>query len=331
MTRTRVANFAVAHTTQAGRMRSVRFMFPCSGSAALTWRPDETMYRSSPQAIDWATSMPVGRSPSGLPPTRPGPEMTIPAMAAATPRTVHVEHCMGTVFTIDIRDSGAWDSAVRDVVSWLHRVDAIFSTFRADSDISRIRRGELHVADADPHVGSVLDLCAQVQTATDGYFTAMPHGQLDPTGLVKGWAIERADLLLREHDSTNHAVNGGGDMQLAGEGAPGRPWTVGIADPNDPARVAATVTGRELAVATSGTAERGRHIIDPFTGRAADRLASVTVAGPSLTRADAYATAAFVMGQDALAWIEQLADYEALLIDVDGAIQTSSTWHRHVG
>jgi thiamine biosynthesis lipoprotein len=235
---------------------------------------------------------------------------------------------MGTVFTIDIRDPGDWTDPVRDVVTWLHRVDAIFSTYRTDSDISRIRRGELPVGDADPHVSTVLDLCAQVQTDTDGYFTAMPHGQLDPTGLVKGWAIEQADLLLREAGSGNHAVNGGGDMQLTGEAAPGRPWTVGITDPTNPARVSATATGRNFAVATSGTAERGSHIINPFTGRAADRLASVTAAGPSLTLADAYATAAFVMGQDALAWMEHQQGYETLLIGVDATIRTSWKWHR---
>ncbi len=123
--------------------------------------------------------------------------MSLVATSGGAPRMVHVEHCMGTVFTIDIRDPGDWTAAVRTVVDWLHRVDAIFSTYRPDSDISRIRRGELPVADADPQVGTVLDLCAQAQTDTDGYFTAMPRGQLDPTGVVKGWAIEHAAALLR--------------------------------------------------------------------------------------------------------------------------------------
>jgi thiamine biosynthesis lipoprotein len=99
---------------------------------------------------------------------------------------------MGTVFSIDIRDPGEWAGAIAEAVYWLHRVDAVFSTYRSDSDISRIRRGELRVADADPEVGRVLELCARAQLATGGAFTAMPGGRLDPTGLVKGWAIERA-------------------------------------------------------------------------------------------------------------------------------------------
>jgi thiamine biosynthesis lipoprotein len=233
---------------------------------------------------------------------------------------------MGTAFTIDIRDAGRWDDAIVEVISWLHRVDAVFSTYRSDSDISRIRRGELRVIDADPEVGTVLELCAKVQTSTGGYFTATPNGRLDPTGLVKGWAIERASELLRQHGSANHAVNGGGDLQLAGEAAFGHPWRVGIADPRNRSRIMTVVTGRDFAVATSGTSERGAHLLDPFTGRAATSLASATVAGPSLTYADAYATAAFVMGPEALRWVQTLEAYETLLVTEDGALRSSSGW-----
>lgn len=251
---------------------------------------------------------------------------SITATGAATPRTVHVEHCMGTAFTIDIRDPGSWDAAVAEVVDWLHQVDAVFSTYRADSDISRVQRGELKVADADPEVDAVLALCARAATATGGAFTAMPRGRLDPTGLVKGWAVERASRLLEARGAVNHAVNGGGDLQLAGVAAPGRPWVVGISDPRDRSRILSTVTGRDFAVATSGTAERGSHILDPFTARPAVALASATVVGDRLSLADAYATAAFVLGQQAIRWIEDVDGYAALLIDTDGTISTSRDW-----
>jgi len=133
-------------------------------------------------------------------------------------------------------------------------------------------------------------------------------------------------MLLRRHGSANHAVNGGGDVQLAGEAAPGRPWTVGIVDPNDRTRVLTTVEGRDFAVASSGAAERGAHIRDPFTGRPATGPAGTTAVGPSLTRADAYATAAFVMGRDAVRWITGVPGYAALLVDPDGATLTSRGW-----
>lgn len=252
--------------------------------------------------------------------------MTAALTSAQPPRTVHVEHCMGTAFTIDIRDPGSWDVAVADAVAWLHRVDAVFSTYRADSDISPIQRGELRVAEADPEVGAVLELCAQAATATGGAFTARPQGRLDPTGLVKGWAVERASRLLCEHGAANHGVNGGGDLQLAGEAAPGRPWVVGISDPRNRSRILSTVTGRDFAVATSGIAERGSHIRDPFTGRPAAALAGATVVGDRLAFADAYATAAFVLGPQAIRWINDVDGYAALLIDRDGAMSTSRDW-----
>jgi thiamine biosynthesis lipoprotein len=253
-----------------------------------------------------------------------------------TRRTLHVEHCMGTVFTIDIRDVGVWDDAIGEIVAWLHHVDAVFSTYKPDSDISRIRRQELEIDDADPDVAAVLDLCGVVEEETAGYFTAFggagldPSG-LDPTGMVKGWAIERASQLLRARGSHNHAVNGGGDIQLAGEAAPGRLWAVGISDPFDGTRLLTTVTGRDFAIATSGVAERGAHIVNPHTCGPADQLASVTVIGASLTRVDAYATAAFAMGPDAYHWIEALPGHNALLVFPDRTAAPTTGFHHPAG
>jgi len=235
---------------------------------------------------------------------------------------------MGTVFSIEIRDPGDWTKAIDDVVRWLHFVDATFSTYRADSAISRIDRGELRVADANPYVAEVLDLCARMQHVTGGYFTSVVGGRLDPSGLVKGWSIERASMLLREHGSTNHAVNGGGDMQLAGESSPGQPWTVGIADPHDRSRVLSTVSGRDMAVATSGVTERGAHIVEPFTGRAATDLGAVSVVGTSLTGVDAYATAATAMGSGALVWLESVHGIEGLVVGSDGTVARTAGWGR---
>jgi thiamine biosynthesis lipoprotein len=241
--------------------------------------------------------------------------------------TVHTEPCMGTSFTIDVRDPGDWGDAIADAVAWLHRVDELFSTYREDSRISRIRRGELRVDQADPDVREVLGLCAQVEAETGGWFSARWDGRLDPTGLVKGWAIERASDLLRARGSRNHGVNGGGDMQLAGEHARAEPWRVGISDPRDPARLLTIVEGRDFALATSGTAERGRHIVDPHADAASDTLAAVTVLGRSLTRVDAYATAAFAMGDRALAWLEARPGTEGLVVAADGTIAATTGFY----
>ncbi|MET7857710.1 FAD:protein FMN transferase [Streptomyces sp. NPDC005318] len=238
----------------------------------------------------------------------------------------HVEEVMGTVFSFDIR--GGRPSGVREAldaaVAELHRVDEVFSTYREGSQVSRLARGELTTADCDPEVGAVLALCGEAEQLSGGWFSARYAGSVDPTGLVKGWATERAARRIAGAGVDGVSVNGGGDAQLYGAPGPDRPWRIGVADPLRPGALAAIVSGAgEVAVASSGTAERGRHIVDPHTGLAAEAdLAAVTVVAPSLTWADTWATAAFAMGSErALPWLESLDGTEALLILEDGAVR----------
>ena len=231
---------------------------------------------------------------------------------------------MGTVFSFDLRPPHVPAAVLEDVVAWLHRMDATFSPYRHDSDISRLGRGDISLAECAPEVGEILGRCDRLREATAGCFSAYASGTLDPSGVVKGWAVERAAVMLRRAGSRNHSVNGGGDLRLDGGPAPGRPWRIGIADPLRPGAVGTVIAGRDLAVATSGTAERGAHILDPRTGLPAEGLASVTVVGPSLTTADAYATAAFVMGDAARDWIEGLPGHEAYAVTADGRSWTTS-------
>ncbi|MGW9211631.1 FAD:protein FMN transferase [Embleya sp. NPDC055664] len=235
-------------------------------------------------------------------------------------RLHHVEHVMGTAFSFDIRDrpTSGLREALSRAVAWLHHVDEVFSTYRPDSAISRLDRGEIPLADCPPEVTAVLDLCAEVSDLSGGWFSARPAGRLDPSGLVKGWAIERAIHLLTDAGARNTCINGGGDIRVRGEPEPGEPWRIGIVHPLRNAELCTLVQGREFAVATSGTAERGHHILDPHTGLAARGPASITVIGADLTRVDAYATAAFAMGDTARAWIERLHGYEALAVVTTG-------------
>jgi FAD:protein FMN transferase len=228
----------------------------------------------------------------------------------------HVEHVMGTVFSFDIRTprSSSITVALARAVAWLHHVDRVFSPYRPESQISRLADGLIEVGECDPEVGEVLRLCAETERVTAGAFTCRPSGRLDPSGLVKGWAIERASTILHEAGAHDHCVNGGGDIQLRGEALPGRPWQIGLADPHDRARLVAVVRGRDLAVATSGTAERGPHILDPRTGRPATGLASITLTGRHLTDVDALATAAFAMGDAARSWTDTHPGIEALAV-----------------
>jgi thiamine biosynthesis lipoprotein len=223
-------------------------------------------------------------------------------------------------------DAAGVAAAVAAAFEYLREVDRMFSTYREDSQISRLNSGRLRIADCDAAVREVLDLCELARQRTGGYFDAMlpgPDGRvrLDPSGLVKGWAVERAAGLLVDRGVLDFCLNAGGDIALRA-GADQPDWRVGVEDPSCPERLLAVLPLREGAVASSGTARRGAHIIDPHTGQPSTAVASVTVTGPSLTWADAYATAAAARGAGAESWLASVLGYRALVV-------TSAELRRH--
>jgi len=246
------------------------------------------------------------------------------AALARVPGLYRVERLMGTVVSIDVRDGRVDTSAVDAALAHLRDVEARFSTYRDDSEVSRLARGELSEADCSADVRYVLALCENLRETSDGYFDirrAGRDGGLDPSGLVKGWSIEAAGDILDRAGAHNFSINAGGDVIARGEPDPGRPWRVGIRHPDHADRVAAVLEVRDAAVATSGAYERGDHIRDPHTGRQPRGLRSMTVVGPSLTYADAYATAGFAMGVDGLAWVARHPGYGVYGITDEGSVQ----------
>jgi thiamine biosynthesis lipoprotein len=236
----------------------------------------------------------------------------------ATPGVRRVEHVMGMPIVVDARDPV--DGAVLDgVFAWLVEVDERFSPYRDGSEVSRIRRGELVLGDAHPDVRWIYARCEELRRETDGYFDPAVVGG-DPSGLVKGWAVDRAGALLDGAGLRNWALYAGGDILLRGAGLPETAWRVGIQHPLHSDRVARTLTANDLAVATSGAYARGDHVLDPHTGEPPAGVLSVTIAGPDLTVADAYATAAFAMGARGPEWTRGLDGYEALSILADETI-----------
>ena len=213
---------------------------------------------------------------------------------------------MGTTVSIDVREPLVDAAELEAVVAWFHDVDARFSPYRADSEVSRVAAGSLALDDASPDVRAMFTLADELRDRTGGYFDASGHrpdGRPDPTGVVKGWAVDEAVASLRLAGARNVLLVAGGDLVAAGEPEPGRPWRIGIRHPDREDRVAGVLRVRDLAVATSGLYERGAHIRDPHTGRVPGGLRSVTVIGPTLALADAYATAAFAMGDRGIAWV----------------------------
>lgn len=224
---------------------------------------------------------------------------------------------MGMPVTVDLPGADR-EEPVEAVFADFLMLDEIFSPFRDDSAVSRIGRGELELSEAGPLVRQVEGLCRMFEKDTEGYFSAWFGGRFDPTGLVKGWAIDRACGLLERAGCASYLVDAGGDSRAKGASEQGEPWRVGIRHPVERLRVARVVRVVDMAVATSGTYEKGAHILDPHTGSEAAGLLSLTVIGPDIVTADVYATAAFAMGLErGLAFIESRRGYEAYAIEPD--------------
>jgi thiamine biosynthesis lipoprotein len=248
-----------------------------------------------------------------------------------------VEQIMGMPISVHLR---GWEGPARrqavvaEVFAELRAVDRLFSPYRPDSEVSRLARGEITLTRCHPDVAAVLDLCAEAQERTDGFFAAhlpSPDGvrRLDPTGLVKGWAVQRAARHLAELTDDDFYLNAGGDIALgqAVERAdePGRPWRIAVEDPFQPAQHLGVLALCSGGIATSGTAHRGAHIVDPHSGQAASGLASVTVVGPSLLWADVFATALFARGIAEVDDLDWLAGYQVITVTTTGRVVSSRT------
>ena len=252
--------------------------------------------------------------------------MTGPPRGAAAdevPVTTHAEQAMGTVFSFAAVHGTLPPDTVRAALAAacrvLHHCDALFSTWDTGSPVSRFRRGEAVLGQMPPEFAAVLQECRVAKEVSGGWFDpwAMPGG-FDPTGLVKGWAVERALDELRRAGLPGALINGGGDVAAFGSPGNENRWRVGIRHPWR-ADALACIVEIDAAVATSGAYERGPHLIDPGTGLPAARAASATVTGPSLALADALATGVAVGGDQALAVVAGLPGYAAYLIRPDGS------------
>ncbi|MEU1270742.1 FAD:protein FMN transferase [Streptomyces sp. NPDC005799] len=227
-----------------------------------------------------------------------------------------VEHVMGFPVSLRVDDEGAWEEPADAVFAWLREVDARFSPFRADSEVSRHGRGELGRDSLSADLAEVLDLCEHYRVATGGAFDAwLPGRGFDPCAVVKGWSVQRAARLLRTAGARRFVLNAGGDVA-----ASGGPWRVGVRHPEQADRLCAVLELTDGAVATSARYERGDHIVDGRIGRPATGLLSMTVVAASLTEADSVATAAFALGTEGVAWAAAQPGCEVFAVDAAGQV-----------
>lgn len=242
-------------------------------------------------------------------------------------RRAWARQIMGMPISVHVRGDGARGPAAAAAASGLFAdlrvADALFSTYREDSEINRLARGELDLDDCDPALREVHHLCEVARERTGGYVDAWAvpgrPGEFDPTVLVKTWAVARAARRFDALPGLALAVGAGGDILLTPGDEPD-PWRIGIEDPRDRTRLLATVPVRDGGIATSGVAARGAHIFDPHTGDPALEVLSATVIGPSVMWADVWATAAIARGAAAVDWVETLHGTSGMLVLADGRV-----------
>lgn len=237
---------------------------------------------------------------------------------------------MGMPITIEVVEPEGPPELFEQVFAYFTWVDDTFSTYKDTSEIARLNRGELTPDATSEEVRLILALSEETRRATDGYFDIMRGSYCDPSGIVKGWAIQQAAAMLRERGYENFYVEAGGDAELAGR-KQGQLWRVGIRNPFHHAEHVKVLALTDCGVATSGTAARGQHIYDPHHPDTPPQgIVSLTVVGPNVYEADRYATAAFAMGWQGISFLRRLPGFEAYLIDSSARATYTRGFERYV-
>ncbi len=216
--------------------------------------------------------------------------------------------------------------AIEGAFAYLRSVDERFSTYKEESEISQINRGEIALEEASTAMSEVCALAEKTKNESQGYFDIrQPDGVLDPSGIVKGWAIRNTAERIRRAGFENYFVNAGGDIALGGRNEDGGEWSVGIRNPFAIDEIVKVVYPRGKGIATSGSYLRGDHIYNPHAPN--DKIAgvvSITVIGPDVLEADRFATAVFAMGQKGIEFVERLPGFEGYMIDEKGIATMTS-------
>jgi thiamine biosynthesis lipoprotein len=232
---------------------------------------------------------------------------------------------MGMPVTVQIVDTLENNIIFNKVFAYFTSVDRNFSTYKEDSETSLINSGKIKKSEYSKDMKAVLKLSEETKKQTKGFFDVNRNGQLDPLGLVKGWAILNASRMIKKKGIKNFFIEAGGDIQFSGKNKDGKPWKTGIRNPFNIQEIVKVVHLHDQGIATSGTYIRGKHVYNPKNNFcAADKIVSLTVIGPNVFEADRFATAAFAMGQEGINFIEKLNGFEGYSIDCKG-IATMTT------
>lgn len=242
---------------------------------------------------------------------------------------------MGMPVTLEVIDPWVTKKSFDSVFAYLEYVDYKFSTFKDTSEISLINRKGLDLARSSEDMKNVFALAEQTKRETNGYFDIMRTSngvtRYDPSGLVKGWAIQNAAEMFCRQGFENYYVDAGGDIQAIGKNSQGHDWRVGIRNPFNLNEIVKVLSISDSGVATSGTYVRGQHIYTKEdNGSPITDIVSLTVLGPNVYEADRFATAAFAMGKEGIHFVEGLEGFEGYMIDRERQATCTSGLDRFV-
>lgn len=231
---------------------------------------------------------------------------------------------MGMPITIELVGATS-DAPIEVALSYFQSVDERFSPFKSTSEVSALNRGEVRATMFSPEMREIMALAETTKFETQGYFDIRrADGIIDPSGLVKGWAIRNAAGIIADLGYRNYFVEAGGDIQCAGHNADGEKWRVGIRNPFDSSQSIKTLQPGDAGIATSGTSIRGKHIYNPYNNANIDEVVSVTIVASDIFDADRFATAAFAMGRAGIDFIEATDGLEGYSIDHAGIATMTS-------
>ncbi len=221
---------------------------------------------------------------------------------------------MGMPSTISIVDNDKKTAEIiQKVFNYFTYIDSIFSTYKPESEITKINNKQLPISEASPIVKKVFALCEQTKQETNGYFNINHKGFIDPSGIVKGYAIHQGAEILRKNGYKDFCVEIAGDIEVSGTNN-GNPWRIGIENPFNRKEIIKIIALINKGIATSGNYIRGKHIYNPVTKKGTDEVISISVIGPNAYEADRFATAAFAIGIKGIEFIEKLKDFEAYMV-----------------
>ncbi len=238
---------------------------------------------------------------------------------------------MGMPITVEIPKESLALNSIDQVFDYFNCVEQKFSPYKETSEVSKVNQGLLPINEYSTDMEQVLKLCEETKSLTDGYFDIFHNGKIDPSGLVKGWAIYNASKILDKYEFQNYYIEAGGDIQVKGKNEKNELWRIGIRNPFNIQEIIKIVQIGNQGIATSGTYIRGQHVYNPHQrNQDISEIVSLTVIGPNIYEADRFATAVFAMGKRGIEFIEKLNGFEGYQIDKQGIGTYTSGFERYI-